>query len=465
MTTPSQIKIQDWLLDRVNQMTAMVRTGNRDHERERSNRKDELRALLDDARAITWALIEPLSEEDTRKQHNLLMSPLVWDVAHIGNFEELWLVQELGKLPSMNPRYDEMYDAFKHPRRSRAALPLLDRNQCRDYLSRVREQSLRNLECSDLDATDPLVHDGFVFEMILQHEYQHNETILATLQLMVEPGYRPVIPQLRSGVAPASDMVLVSQGSFIMGTADRTVAYDNERLAHVVNLPAFWIDTTPVTNEKYLHFIQDGGYARPELWDPAGQVWLRETGASAPQFWESRAGDWAVNTFGYWNPVNPRQPVQHVCYWEADAYARWAGMRLQTEAEWEKAASWDPAHQRKLLYPWGDEPPTPELANLDQSLFRPSEVGAYPEGISPYGCHQMIGDVWEWVSNEFNAYPGFEAFPYKEYSEVFFGSEYKILRGGSWAVRPRAIRNTFRNWDYPIRRQIFSGFRCAKDAE
>ncbi len=156
-------------------------------------------------------------------------------------------------------------------------------------------------------------------------------------------------------------------------------------------------------------------------------------------------------------------PVCHVCYHEADAFARFAGKRLPTEAEWETAASWDPATRSKRWYPWGDAEPTRALANVDQLTFGTAPIGSYPENRSPIGCSGMIGDVWEWTSTDFNGYPGFESFPYPEYSEDFFGSEYKVLRGGSWATRPGAIRNTFRNWDYPIRRQIFSGFRCARD--
>ena len=446
-------------------MKASVRGLDRERTREQPERKADLATRLEEARARTWTLIDPLNDADTRKQHNPLMSPLVWDVAHIGNFEELWLVQELGKRPSINPTYDQIYDAFKNPRREREQLPLLDRHQCREYLAAVRAHALVHLEQLDLEAPDPLTHDGYVFEMIIQHEYQHNETMLATLQLMADPGYQPEIPPIRAGMPTFSEMILVDAGPFIMGTADRVMAYDNERSPHELSLPAFWIDTVPVTNEAYCRFIADGGYSRPELWAAQGQAWLGESGASAPQFWERRSDGWWVNTFGHWRPMNPNQPVQHVCYWEADAFARWTGKRLPTEAEWEKAASWDPAAGRKRLYPWGDDAPNQELANLDQLNWQPSEVGAHPQGASAYGCQQMIGDVWEWVSSDFLAYPGFEAFPYKEYSEVFFGSDYKVLRGGSWAVRPGAIRNTFRNWDYPIRRQIFSGFRCARDAQ
>jgi len=426
--------------------------------------KRELQRRLDDARARTLSLISPLSDEDLLKQHSPIMSPLIWDVAHIGNFEELWLVQELGDAMPISPLYDEMYDAFKNPRRERAKLPLLDRAQAARYLGQVRAAALDNLWRADLGSKDPLTRDGYIFEMILQHEYQHNETMLATLQFVADPGYLPRLPAPRRASASVPDMVFVEAGPFVMGTNDRRVAYDNERAAHEVYLPGFWIDAGPVTNGSYLGFVANGGYARREYWSAAGWRWVQETGASAPQFWEQSQGAWVVNVFGHRLALNPPEPVQHVCFYEAEAFARWAGKRLPSEAEWEKAASWEPEGRVKRTYPWGDTPPTPEQANLDQLSFHPMEVGAYPQGVSPYGCHQMIGDVWEWVDTSFLAYPGFEAWPYREYSEVFFGDEYKILRGGSWAVRPGAARVTFRNWDYPVRRQIFSGFRCARDA-
>ncbi len=186
-----------------------------------------------------------------------------------------------------------------------------------------------------------------------------------------------------------------------------------------------------------------------------------------PKHWyQKEPHDWWTQRFGFDDPLRMDAPVVHVSYYEADAYARWAGKRLPTEAEWEKAASWDPKTETKRLYPWGNEPPAPggARANLDQLAFGPAEVGAYPAGASAYGALGMIGDVWEWTSSEFSAYPGFEAFPYPEYSEIFFDESYMVLRGGSWATRPGAIRSTFRNWDFPIRRQLFVGFRCARDA-
>jgi iron(II)-dependent oxidoreductase len=183
----------------------------------------------------------------------------------------------------------------------------------------------------------------------------------------------------------------------------------------------------------------------------------------APQFWRRDGDRWARVRFGVVEPVRDDEPVQHVGWHEADAYARWAGKRLPTEVEWEKAASWSPEGVKRR-WPWGDADVDSSRANLGGALFRPAPVGAYPAGVSAYGCHQMIGDVWEWTSSDFEPHPGFATFPYREYSEVFFGSGYKVLRGGSWGASPLAVRPTFRNWDYPIRRQIFAGFRCARDA-
>jgi iron(II)-dependent oxidoreductase len=218
-----------------------------------------------------------------------------------------------------------------------------------------------------------------------------------------------------------------------------------------------------VTNGAFIGFIEDGGYRRPELWSEAGRLWLAESRAEAPKYWWREERSWMRRSMNHVARPDPLAPVIHVSYYEAEAFARWVGKRLPTEAEWEIAASWDPASGRQHTYPWGDEEPNEATANLDQLAFDVASVGAYPSNVSASGCYGMIGDVWEWTDTDFVGYPGFAAFPYPEYSEVFFGGEYKVLRGGAWATRPGAIRNSFRNWDYPVRRQIFSGFRCARD--
>ncbi len=433
----------------------------------RSDARETLVQQLEEARERTRLLLGPVSEEDLTAQHDRIMSPLIWDYGHIGNYEELWLLQKArGKTLSKRELYD-MYDASLHPREERPSLELLNREDADLYLDAVRKAVLETLEGANFDGDDPLLKDGFVYNMILQHEAQHNETMLQTLQLKRGTTYEPKASiELPAGRPIEEEMVPVPGGEFVMGTDDHAWTLDNERGAHVVDLPGFLIDITPVTNRAYARFVEDGGYEREDLWDPEGWEHIKREGISTPKHWyQPEAHSWWTERFGFDEPLRPEAPVVHVSFYEADAYSRWAGKRLPTEAEWEKAASWDPRTGTKRLYPWGDEPPTPGRANLDQLAFSAAEVGAYPEGASAYGVLGMIGDVWEWTASEFSAYPGFESFPYREYSEIFFDDGYKVLRGGSWATRPGAIRNTFRNWDFPIRRQLFVGFRCVKDTD
>ena len=420
-------------------------------------------------RSLTYT---DLDDADLVRQHSPLMSPLVWDLAHVANYEELWLLRAVAGVAPTLPDIDDLYDAFKHPRRSRPTLPLLGPAEARSYAARVRGRVLDVLDRVDVaESPDmhgnpgpPLLDDGFVYGMVVQHEHQHDETMLATHQLRVGP---PVIDegaQLPPGRTPARAEVLVPGGECTLGTSTDPWAYDNERPAHRALLPSFWLDVLPVSNAAHIAFIEAGGYADERLWSPPGWDWRCKEALVAPQFWRRDGGTWVRTRFGRDEPVPLDEPVQHVCWYEAEAHARWAGKRLPTEAEWEKACSWDPTARRARRYPWGDDDPTPERANVSHRASRPAPVGAYPAGASACGAEQMVGDVWEWTSSDFAGYPGFRSFPYREYSEVFFGTEYKVLRGGSWATHPRAIRATFRNWDYPIRRQIFAGFRLARDA-
>jgi gamma-glutamyl hercynylcysteine S-oxide synthase len=423
--------------------------------------KHEIAAQLDAARRRMLDLLAPLSDEDLCRQHSELMSPLVWDLAHCAHFEELWLVRALGGQASSDARLDDLYNAFAHERSERAALELLTPAEAQRFAADVRERSLELLDRVEL-GSQRLLEDAFVYGMLIQHEHQHIETMLAALQLRDEPyPLREEAPP--PGRAPAQPEVLVEAGSFVMGTDDEPWAYDNERRAHEVELPAFWIDTVPVTNGAFLEFVQAGGYDDCRFWQDAGWSFRSEQELEHPAFWRREDGAWARRRFGHWEALPVTEPVQHVCWYEADAFARWAGRRLPTEAEWEKAAS-APPKGGQLRYPWGDAPPKPDEGNLAGPRLGPAAAGAYPAGASPWGAEQLVGDVWEWTASDFTRYPGFEAFPYAEYSEVFFGNEYKVLRGGSWATHPLAVRNTFRNWDFPVRRQIFAGFRCARDA-
>jgi iron(II)-dependent oxidoreductase len=366
-----------------------------------------------------------------------------------------------------------MYNPFEHPRATRASLALPTLAQMTERLSEIRSRVFDRLESLEWNDANPLLKDGYVYNMVLQHEYQHNETILQTLQLKKGEPYRAphridvTSRGESSGPSRSTDrdgMIPFDGSRVTIGTDDRRAAYDNERPQHELELRPFLIDRTPVTNGQYLEFISDGGYKRRELWSEPGRLWVSKTAAVAPKYWFRDGNSWFSRTMDLTHGVDPTRPVCHICYHEAEAFANWSGKRLPTEFEWEAAASWDPSTQTARAFPWGDSAPTAKLANIDQLSFDTTPVDSYDRNISPIGCYGMIGDVWEWTSSDFHGYPGFQSFPYKEYSEEFFGSEYKVLRGGSWATRPDAIRGTFRNWDYPIRRQIFSGFRCARDA-
>ncbi|HVL91552.1 MAG TPA: ergothioneine biosynthesis protein EgtB [Actinomycetota bacterium] len=429
--------------------------------------KERAAAELTVVRGRSLGLIDPLPEHEQVRQHSSIMSPLIWDLAHVGNYEDIWLLRAVGR-ESVDSRYDDMYNAALHPRSERPQLPLLGPGDARRYIAEVRGRVLGALEDVELREEDPLLRDAFVYGMVIQHEHQHDETILATLQLMEGDGYARyaaiATPPPVSAPPLLAEEVYFSGGPVVIGTDDEPWAYDNERGAHTVDLAPFFIDATPVTNGQFLRFVEDGGYHEPRYWDERGWRARVKGGFEHPMFWQRDGGGWSVVRFGRREFLRDGEPVQHVSWYEADAYARWCGKRLPTEPEWEAAASWDPAAGRKYRYPWGDREPDGAVANLGQRHFGPATAGALPEGASPIGARQMIGDVWEWTASDFLPYPGFVAFPYPEYSEVFFGPRYKVLRGGSWATHPAAIRATFRNWDLPVRRQIFAGFRCARDA-
>ena len=432
--------------------------------------REFIRTHLGATRERTLALTD-LSDDELTAQFSPLMSPMVWDMAHIAKYEELWLVRALGGAP-VAPEHDRMYDAFENPRADRPSLPLLGPDEARAYLSQVRDATLELLEPGAAEPDDPrLLDDDFVYRMVIQHEHMHDETLLATRQLMGEaaappPGAQPTAADLDRDVNPEIfSEVIIPPGTYTVGVdrADEPWAFDNEAPAHDHDLDGFAIDATPVTNFAFTQFVADGGYADDASWTPAGRAWRDEQRLCAPQFWERcEQGRWWVQRFGRTVPLDPREPVQHVCWYESDAYARWAGKRLPTEIEWEVAASARSTGGR-VGRPWGGGVREPVPANLGQRNDGPRPVGSHSGDISPMGCHGMLGDVWEWTSSDFEPYPGFEAFPYREYSEVFWGDGYKVLRGGSWATDVVASRTTFRNWDLPIRRQIFAGFRCARD--
>jgi iron(II)-dependent oxidoreductase len=423
-----------------------------------SNAADVAEAFRE-ARDRTLGLVSSVTDDDLERVHSTLMSPLVWDLGHIAAFEDLWLVHRFGGRPLLREDLAEIYDAFETPRAKRGDLEFLRPDAARDYLAEVRDAML--------DVIDERgIGDGFVHEMVLRHEQQHNETMLQTLQLAQLSDYelacRRPAPDTPIPTLTGLELIEVPAGPFDIGAPLRTFSYDNERPRHRTDVRGYLIGQSPITNATYLTFVEGGGYERREWWSHEGWAWKEQYDITRPASWTADlSAEWRL---GSCEPLAPDAPVVHISWFEADAFARAHGVRLPTEAEWEKAATWDQEQGRALAYPWGDEPPTPGVhANVDQLGGGTHPVGAYAEGQSPSGCLGMIGDVWEWTSSDFGGYPGFSAHPYKEYSEVFFGSDYKVLRGGSWATRARVITPTFRNWDYPQRRQIFAGLRIARD--
>ncbi|MDP9168222.1 MAG: ergothioneine biosynthesis protein EgtB [Actinomycetota bacterium] len=426
--------------------------------------RDALARELTLARDRTLRLVE-FDDAELLRQYDPLMSPLVWDLAHIGWQEEMWLLRcNDPRRPGLLPTDVEgLYDAFAHSRASRVELPLLPPGDARAFCETVRAKSLDALDAlpdEDGSGVDP----AFVFGLVVSHENQHDETMLQALSIRTGPpilGPGGPLPPGRPGVAGTS--VPVPGGPFVLGVtaAEEPLSLDNERDAHMVDVASFRIGRVPVTNSEWRNFIDDGGYRERRWWSDAGWAHREQAGLSAPKFWDG-AGETRTR-FGYVEDIPPDEPVQHVTFFEAEAYAAWAGARLPTEAEWEKACAWDPVAGARHRFPWGASEPTSALANLGGEALRPAPVGAYPAGASAYGAEQMLGDVWEWTTSPLLPWPGFTPMLYEQYSQPFFGGDYKILRGGAWSVAAGILRPSFRNWDHPIRRQIFSGVRLAWD--
>jgi gamma-glutamyl hercynylcysteine S-oxide synthase len=375
-------------------------------------------AALEEARRRTLRALAPLSAAELNAQPSRILSPLVWDLAHIGHQEELWLLRTLHGEQPTEQRFDDIYNACEHERSERGELGLLAPADAYDYIEHVRGRVLRRLPHERFPEAEPLRRGGYAYHMVIQHEHQHNETMLQALQIrpdLVHPGaelWRPA--QVEGGPA----IVRFDDGEFVMGCDEVGWAYDNEQPAHVECVGAYAINTLPVTNAEYAEFVADGGYSDPALWSEAGRELLAAEGEEHPMYWRPGRAGWSRVRFGREEPLPPDEPVQHVSFHEAEAYARWAGGRLPTEPEWERAVA-------RLSY---------------------------------------VGQVWEWTASSFEPYPGFRAFPYDGYSAVFFGTgHYRVLRGGSWATHGKVGRHTFRNWDFPIRRQIFAGLRLAYD--
>jgi iron(II)-dependent oxidoreductase len=345
---------------------------------------------MDEARGHTLGLVAHLDDARLETAVAPYMSPVAWDLGHIAAYEDLWLAHRLGGRPLLRSDLAALYDAFETPRAVRAGLEFLRGDELRGYMEAVRERTL------DVDPADGLLH-----ELVVRHELQHTETMLQAMAIgdMLPPGFEESARVDGTGL----ELVEVAAGPATIGAGEDGFAYDNERPRHTVDLAAFAIGRTPVSNATWLSFAEGGGYERREWWTDEGWAWKEEYDIGRHPGAEAGPPDAAV---------------VHVAWFEAEAFARSRGARLPTELEWEKAA---------------------QLGRLDG-----------------------VGAVWEWTQSHFTGYPGFRAHPYREYSEVFFGERYRVLRGASRATHPRVASIHFRNWDLPERRQLFAGVRLAR---
>jgi iron(II)-dependent oxidoreductase len=421
---------------------------------------DNLMAALQDARAVELDLLDGLSDDEMLGPRGHFIEPPLWEMGHVGWFQEYWILRHLDGAPSLLQGSDGIYDAFHVSYTRRWDHPYPSRACTLEYITEVLRRCIARF-----DGREPTADETYFYTLAALHEDMHAENLTLILQTH---GYgRPKLSLHDSAwMAPPVDLtyrprdVSVPGGTFLLGAErDAPFVFDNEKWAHPVEVAPFRIASTPVTNAEFQAFVDDGGYRRRECWSRRGWDWRRREGAEHPLFWiRDGEGRWGERRFEALAPLDPWHPVAHVNWYEADAFCRWAGRRLPTEAEWEMAATLDVATGEKRRFPWGVEPPTPDRANLDYRAGGVIDVRALPGGDSPVGCRQMIGNVWEWVEDTFQPYPGFVCDPYAEYSLPYFGQK-KVLRGGGWTTRSRLIRATWRNFYKRQRRNILAGFR------
>ena len=429
----------------------------------------ELREALFDARRVEMALLDTVSDDRLLGEPGHFLEPPIWEMGHVGWFQEYWLHRHLGGADTILPGADGIYDSFNVSYKQRWDHRYPSRDETCDYITTILYRS-----ADRLGRREPTPDEAYFYTLAALHEDMHAENLALILQTLGYPRPDRLFDDGASA-SPAVDPaytprdVAIPGGMFLLGAdPGEPFVFDNEKWAHPVEVAPFRIASTPVTNAEFQAFVDDGGYRRRELWSRRGWDWRRRAAVEQPAFWQrGRDGGWYERRFDVIGPLEPWHPVVCVNWYEAEAYCRWARRRLPTEAEWEMAATAEPAANRagisgrKRRFPWGDEPPTAAHASLDYHAGGTVDVRALADGDSAFGCRQMIGNVWEWTADTFLPYPGFVADPYKEYSQPYFG-EKKVLRGGAWTTRARLIRPTYRNFFKAHRRNIFAGLRTCQ---
>ena len=417
---------------------------------------EQLLAELRAARQRTLTLLSGLTSEQWLGPRLNIVNPPLWELGHLAWFQEFWCLRQKngrGVRPSILPHADELYNSATVPHDICWDLPLLTVDETLDYLNTVQEQTYSKARKDGED---------YFLQLVIFHEDMHCEAFTYTRQTLAYAA-PPAVSETAISSGPWAGDVEIPGGAFSLGAtpADGFV-FDNEKWAHELMLQPYAIARAPVTNQEFAGFVNERGYERPELWSTQGWAWRQREQVSAPIYWINEGGHWMQRVYQEVSALAPHDPVMHVNWYEADAYCRWAGRRLPTEAEWERAASLSTDTGEKRRYPWGNDTPSASRANLGGLRNRPIAVDALPDGDSAVGARQLLGNVWEWTASTFLPYPGFTIDPYKEYSQPWFG-DHKVLRGGSFATSTKLIRNTWRNFYTPERNDIFAGFRtCAK---
>ncbi len=426
-----------------------------------------LAAWLIDSRRATLALVEDLGDDQLLGPRLSIINPFLWEIGHAAWFQEKWLLRHAAGEAPLSADADRLYDSAAVAHDTRWDLPLPSRAQTLDYMRSVLDRVLERLARGGVSETE-----SYFALLSTYHEDMHTEAFTYTRQTLGYPRPEGLLglggPSVETEAGPLPGDVEVPGGRFVLGAEPGTgFVFDNEKWGHGVEVAPFAIARAAVTQGELAAFVEDGGYRRRELWSEAGWAWREREGAEAPLYWRRRDGGWERRDFDRWVPLEPHRAAIHVGFWEAEAWCRWAGRRLPTELEWEVAAAGEPdasgrslaAHKRR--YPWGDEAPTPERGQLDFRGLGRADVAAFPAGDSAFGCRQMLGNAWEWTATDFGPYPGFVTDPYKEYSAPWF-SGHKVLRGGAWTTRARLLRNTWRNFYPPNRRDVWAGFRTCR---
>ena len=431
----------------------------------------ELADWVCDARDRTLELVADLSDDQLIGPKLVCVNPLLWEIGHMAWFQGKWLLRAINGHEPIRGNEDELYDSTEIDHHTRWGLPLPPRAETYAYMNQVVDLVLERIGSGNLTA-----EEAYHVRYGVLHEDMHTEAFSYTRQTLGYPvpsGLLEFTGRTRTkediGGGPLPGDVKIPGGTYMLGAPrDEPFAFDNEKWAHSAAIEAFSIARAAVTQAEFAAFVDDGAYDNEALWSPQGWGWCNHAEAEHPVYWLRDGAGWSQRAFDRDAPLRPHAPVIHVNWFEADAWCRWAGRRLPTEAEWEVAASRAPDPGSDILrgpkrrYPWGNQAPSPARANLDASLGGVVDVAAYPDGDSAWGCRQMVGNSWEWTNSIFQPFPGFTAGPYADYSAPWFAEGRMVLRGGGWATRSRFIWNTWRNFFTPERRDVFAGFRtCA----